>query len=67
MNFAMLNWKPTTGKLIDQERWVVWQAFVSIPKGSFRNAASDVQEQYIRSLCDNLYTLGELASGLMAG
>ena len=67
MNFAMLNWKPTTGKLIDQERWVVWQAFVSIPKGSFFNAAIDVQERYIRSLCDSLYKLGELAAGLMAG
>jgi hypothetical protein len=67
MNFAMLNWKPTTGKLIDQERWVVWQAFLTIPKRSFLNAATDVQERYVRLLCDNLYTLGELASNLMAG
>jgi len=67
MNFTFLNAKPTRGKLLDDQRWIVWQAFISIPKRSFLSAAIEDQQKYIRSLCDITSRLEELASGLMAG
>jgi hypothetical protein len=64
MNFTMLNVKPTTGKLQDSERWIVWQAFIGLPKRSFLDATIDQQERYIRGLYDEACRLGELASSL---
>ena len=57
--------KPTEGRMLDLERWYVWLAFISMPRSKFPGAAIDVQQDYMRRLCENAHTLEELAS--MAG
>jgi hypothetical protein len=57
MNWAFCNVKPTKGRMLAHQRWYLWLAFISIPKGKFLRLTLDEQEAYMRSLCDKALRL----------